>query len=105
MPTSSPDKAAIARNNERLILQARNSVKGTVLAKAIGWTETKLSRFFGDPNNPGKSDASSVAGMLAELDLAVYPAHFEVYDPEAIAATLGFAKFAGSRLKPHHLKN
>ena len=105
MTTSSPDKTAIARNNERLILQGRSNVKGTVLAKVLGWTETKLSRFFGDPNSPGKSDASAVAAMLAEMDLAVYPAHYEVYDPDGIAAMLGWAKFAGGKMKPHHLKN
>lgn len=103
MTQSSPRTDAIARKNEHILLQRFNEVPSKNIALATGWHESKVSRFFGVQGESGKTDAQSVAAMLAELGLAVHPSHHRIVDPHGLDATLGMLKFAVPKLRPEDL--
>lgn len=103
MTQSSPQINAIARKNEQLILQGQAALKNVGICRATGWTESKVSRFFGVQGDNGKTDAAAVAVMLAEMGLTLHPSHHRIVDPHGLDATLGMLKFAVPKLRPEDL--
>ena len=105
MKTSSQQVSAIARKNEQMLLQGLKGSSGKSIALAIGWHESKVSRFFGVQGDNGKTDAAAVAEMLAEMGLAIFPSNRRISDPQAIDALVGMLHFAAPLVKPEHLMN
>jgi hypothetical protein len=105
MPTSSPDTASIARNNLHALLRAHATVSNKAKALASGWSESWVSRFFGEKNADGTLDVEKLAKLLAEMKLKVYPAHWEVYDPDRIQILLGGFKLGAELVDHSDLKN
>lgn len=101
MPTTSlnAEQAAIARKNERLILQRLHSAVQCRIADALGVSEARVSRW------KSEGEIAKTADLLALLGLKIVPAEVRHYDEEAIAALLyGHRQWLESIKSPQQLE-